>query len=81
LLCRKKLRESLRRRLDAIAADPFNHELNDGPYYEGGRDCFKVRQGKWRAIYMIDRKAREVKVQVLDTRGSVYHDRNPSKVR
>jgi hypothetical protein len=44
----KALRESLRRRLDAIAADPFNIELNDGPYHEGGKDHFKVRQGKWR---------------------------------
>jgi mRNA-degrading endonuclease RelE of RelBE toxin-antitoxin system len=66
------LRESVRRQLDAIAADPFNRELNDGPYHEGGKDHFKVRQGKWRAIYSIDRKAREVRVQIVDTRGSVY---------
>jgi mRNA-degrading endonuclease RelE of RelBE toxin-antitoxin system len=68
----KELHESLRRRLDAIAADPFNRDLNDGPYKAGGKDCFKVRQGDWRAIYAIDRKAREVRVQVVDTRGRVY---------
>jgi mRNA-degrading endonuclease RelE of RelBE toxin-antitoxin system len=67
-----KARDNLRRQLEAIAADPFNRELNDGPYKAGGNDCFKVRQGDWRAIYKIDRKAREVRVQLVDVRGGVY---------
>jgi mRNA-degrading endonuclease RelE of RelBE toxin-antitoxin system len=68
----QKARESLRHQLDVIAADPFNRELNDGPYQAGGKDCFKVRQGDWRAIYKIDRKAQEVRVQIVDTRGRAY---------
>jgi mRNA-degrading endonuclease RelE of RelBE toxin-antitoxin system len=67
-----KAREALRRKLDAIAAEPFNRELNDGPFQAGGKDCFKVRQGDWRAIYKIDRKAQEVRVQIVETRGGVY---------
>jgi mRNA interferase RelE/StbE len=67
-----KSRETLRRQLDAIAADPFNRELNDGPFKTGGKNCFKVRQGEWRAIYEIDRRAQEVRVQVVDVRGRVY---------
>ena len=67
-----KARESLRRQLDAIAGEPFNRELNDGPYKAGGKNCFKVRQGEWRAIYEIDRRAQEVRVQIVDVRGRVY---------
>lgn len=68
----KSTRESVRRRLEAIAADPFAKHANVERYKEGGPDSFRLRHGQWRAIYRIDREAREVKVQIIDTRGSVY---------
>jgi mRNA-degrading endonuclease RelE of RelBE toxin-antitoxin system len=68
----KEARESLRRRLDEISADPFASHANVRPYKAGGRNRFRVRQGDWRAIYQIDRKAQEMRVQVIDTRWSVY---------
>jgi mRNA interferase RelE/StbE len=64
--------ESGRRRLDEIAADPFAEHANVERYKGGGPDCFRLRHGQWRAIYRIDRKAREVQVRIIDTRGSVY---------
>jgi mRNA interferase RelE/StbE len=65
-------RESVRRRLDEIAADPFARHANVKRYKEGGPDSFRLRHGQWRAIYRIDREAQEMQVQIIDTRGSVY---------
>jgi mRNA interferase RelE/StbE len=68
----RSVRESVRRRLDEIAADPFARHANVERYKGGGPDSFRLRHGQWRAIYRIDRKAAEVQVQIIDTRGSVY---------
>jgi mRNA interferase RelE/StbE len=68
----RQARENLRRRLDQIAADPFARHAAVKRYKEGGQDSFRIRQGQWRAIYKIDREAQEVRVQIIDTRGSVY---------
>jgi mRNA-degrading endonuclease RelE of RelBE toxin-antitoxin system len=68
----EETRASLRRQLVAIAAEPFNRELNDGPWKGAGKDHFKVRQGKWRACYKVDRKAQDVRVMIVDTRERVY---------
>jgi mRNA-degrading endonuclease RelE of RelBE toxin-antitoxin system len=62
----------VRRRLDEIAADPFARHANVKRYQEGGLDSFRLRHGQWRAIYRIDRKAQQVQVRIIDTRGSVY---------
>jgi mRNA interferase RelE/StbE len=68
----RSTRESVRRRLDEIAADPFARHANVKRYKEGGPDSFRLRHGQWRVIYRIDRKAQEMQVQIIDTRGSVY---------
>ena len=68
----KSARESVRRRLDEIAVDPFARHANVKRYKEGGPDSFRLRHGQWRAIYRIDREAQEMQVQIIDTRGSVY---------
>jgi mRNA interferase RelE/StbE len=68
----KEARENLRRRLNEISADPFAKHASVERYKQGGPDSFRVRQGQWRAIYEIDRKAQEMRVQIIDTRGSVY---------
>jgi mRNA interferase RelE/StbE len=66
------IRESVRRRLDEIAADPFAKHANVKRYKGGGPDSFRLRHGQWRAVYRIDRNAQEMQVQIIDTRGSVY---------
>jgi mRNA interferase RelE/StbE len=68
----KPARVALLRRLRLIAADPFAKHANVERYKGGGSDIFRLRQGQWRAIYELDREAKEVRVQVIDTRGSVY---------
>ncbi|MGH6792518.1 MAG: type II toxin-antitoxin system RelE family toxin [Methyloceanibacter sp.] len=68
----KPARAGLLRRLRLIAADPFAKHANVKRYKEGGPNCFRLRQGQWRAIYEIDREAQEMRVQAIDTRGSVY---------
>jgi mRNA-degrading endonuclease RelE of RelBE toxin-antitoxin system len=65
-------RESVRRRVDEIAVDPFARHANVQRYKEGGPDNFRLRQGQWRVVCRIDRKAQQVQVQIIDTRGSVY---------
>jgi mRNA interferase RelE/StbE len=68
----RSIRESVRRRLDEIAAEPFAKHAKVKRYKEGGPDTFRLRHGQWRAIYRIDRKAQEMQVQIIDTPGSVY---------
>lgn len=65
-------RAALLRRLKLIAANPFAKHANVERYKGAGPDRFRLRQGQWRAIYEIDREAQEMRVQVIETRGSVY---------
>jgi mRNA-degrading endonuclease RelE of RelBE toxin-antitoxin system len=58
--------------LDEIAADPFARHADVKRYKEGGPDSFRLRHDQWRVICRIDRKAQQVQVQIIDTRGSVY---------
>ncbi|QJE74090.1 type II toxin-antitoxin system RelE/ParE family toxin [Aerophototrophica crusticola] len=62
---------ALRAKLEAIAADPF------GPHphvtaLQGEKDTFRVRQGDWRAVYVVERAADTVRVRIIDVRGQVY---------
>jgi mRNA-degrading endonuclease RelE of RelBE toxin-antitoxin system len=41
----RSLRDSVRRRLDEIAADPFARHANVKRYKEGGPDSFRLRHG------------------------------------
>jgi mRNA-degrading endonuclease RelE of RelBE toxin-antitoxin system len=68
----KSARMDLLRRLRLIAADPFAKHANVKRYKAGGPNSFRLRQGQWRAIYEIYREAQEMRVQAIDTRGSVY---------
>ena len=65
-------RAALLRRLKLIAANPFAKHASVERYKGAGPDRFRLRQGQWRAIYEIDREAQEMRVQVIETRGSVY---------
>jgi mRNA interferase RelE/StbE len=68
----KTARETVRRRLGEIAADPFAKHANVERYKGGGTNTFRLRQGQWRAIYQVDLETQEMRVQIIDTRGSVY---------
>ena len=58
-------------RLEAIAADPVRKHANVKPL-TGYRDAFRLRQGAWRAVYRLDRQTGEMRVVLVDVRGSVY---------
>lgn len=58
-------------RLEQIAADPFALHPSVKPL-EGMRDVFRLRQGDWRAVYRIVRSDNEMRVVLVDVRGSVY---------
>ncbi|HWA90988.1 MAG TPA: type II toxin-antitoxin system RelE/ParE family toxin [Rhizomicrobium sp.] len=66
-----KAADAMLRRLEIIAADPFARHSNVTAM-QGMRDCFRLRQGDWRAVYRIDRAAGELRVVLVDARGSVY---------
>ena len=68
----KPARTARLRRLRVIAADPFAKHANVARYRGGGPNGFRLRQGQWRAIYEVDREAQEMRVQAIDTGGSVY---------
>jgi mRNA-degrading endonuclease RelE of RelBE toxin-antitoxin system len=62
---------ALVQRLEAIAGQPFAKH----PHVErikGEPDAFRLRQGNWRAKYRIDRETDEMRVLVLEPRGSGY---------
>ncbi|MBI3677218.1 MAG: type II toxin-antitoxin system RelE/ParE family toxin [Proteobacteria bacterium] len=58
-------------RLERIAVDPFAKHPNVEAM-KGIRDSFRLRQGDWRAVYRLDRSAEEMRVVLIDVRGSVY---------
>ena len=66
-----KVRAALIERLEAIAEEPFATHRNV-ERLEGEPDAFRLRRGDWRAIYRIDREAGEMRVLMVEPRGSVY---------
>jgi mRNA-degrading endonuclease RelE of RelBE toxin-antitoxin system len=66
-----KMRAALIERLEEIVAQPFAAHRNV-ERIEGERDAFRLRQGDWRAKYRVDREAGEMRVLVVEPRGSVY---------
>lgn len=66
-----KAAKTLLDRLETIAASPFARHANVAPL-KGERDSFRLRQGDWRAVYRIVREQDEVRVVLIDVRGSVY---------
>jgi mRNA-degrading endonuclease RelE of RelBE toxin-antitoxin system len=67
----QKMRAALIERLETIAAAPFAAHRNVEKI-KGERDAFRLRQGDWRALYRIDRKADEMRVLAVEPRGRVY---------
>ncbi len=63
--------EALLKRLERIAADPFARHPNVEAM-KGTKDAFRLRQGDWRAVYRLDRDTDEMRVVLVDVRGSVY---------
>ncbi len=66
-----KSRTALLDRLERVAADPFARHANVRPL-EGGGSVFRLRQGDWRAVYVVDRAANQVRVTRIAPRGEVY---------
>jgi mRNA-degrading endonuclease RelE of RelBE toxin-antitoxin system len=66
-----KARLSLIKRLERIAERPFARHASVKPL-TGHPDTFRLRQGEWRAIYVVDRKADQMRVTRIAPRGEVY---------
>jgi mRNA-degrading endonuclease RelE of RelBE toxin-antitoxin system len=66
-----KAAAALLRRLEAIASAPDGKHANVKPL-AGAANAFRLRQGAWRAVYVLDRKLDEMRVVLVDVRGSVY---------
>ena len=66
-----KAADALLKRLEAIAVAPDAKHTNV-ERLAGARDTFRLRQGDWRAVYLLDRTANEMRVVTIDVRGSVY---------
>jgi mRNA-degrading endonuclease RelE of RelBE toxin-antitoxin system len=58
-------------RLEKIAASPRSTHLNVKPL-KGFKDTYRLRQGDWRAVYRLVDAVDEMRVVVVDVRGSVY---------
>jgi mRNA-degrading endonuclease RelE of RelBE toxin-antitoxin system len=57
--------------LGAIAADPFAPHAGV-ERMEGTRQGFRLRQGDWRAVHVVDRAAGELRVVRIGHRREVY---------
>lgn len=66
-----KLATSMLNKLEAIAADPMAHHANVEPLH-GINNGFRLRQGDWRIVYEVDRKAHTVRVTKIGSRGQIY---------
>ena len=62
---------ALRAKLGAITADPFAHHAGV-ERMEGIKNGFRLRQGDWRAVYVVDRAAGELRVVRIGHRREVY---------
>ena len=62
---------SMMDRLEAIAADPLKPHPNVTAM-QGMPNVFRLRQGDWRAVYEVDRKAGVMRVMKVGQRGKVY---------
>jgi mRNA interferase RelE/StbE len=66
-----RLATSMLNKLEAIAADPTAHHSNVEPL-QGIKNGFRLRQGDWRIVYEVDRKANMVRVTKIGSRGQIY---------
>ena len=66
-----KLAAAMLKGMEIIAADPGANRANVKPL-TGRKDAYRLRQGDWRILYVVDRKAQRVHVLKIDTRGDVY---------
>jgi len=63
--------DAMLKRLFAIAADPFARHPNV-ERLKGRPQSFRLRQGGWRAIYELNVQTDQMRVRIVDTRGSAY---------
>ena len=57
--------------LEGIAADPFGTHPQ-ATAMKGLRNAYRVRRGDWRAVYVVDRRHRTVRVTAAGPRGKIY---------
>jgi mRNA-degrading endonuclease RelE of RelBE toxin-antitoxin system len=67
----RKAAVSMLIRLENIAANPRAQHANVKPL-TGFKDTFRLRHGDWRAVYRLVYEANQMRVVVVDVRGSVY---------
>ena len=67
----EKAANAILQRLEAIAADPNKKHANVKPL-TGFLNAYRLRQGDWRAVYRLERSADQMRVVLIDVRGSVY---------
>jgi len=67
----RKAATALLDRLEKIANNPRSTHTNVKPL-TGFKDTFRLRQGDWRAVYRLVSEANEMRVILVDVRGSVY---------
>jgi mRNA interferase RelE/StbE len=74
--CRPKQREEIRKKLELLKHNPYDHEALDIKTLQGYEDLYRLRVGQYRLIYTI--KHGELLVFVLKTgsRGDIYKDIN-----
>ena len=66
----RKVAKSIRRNLDALAADPYGDRPNATKLQ--GRDGYRLRVGDWRIIYEIQNERLLILVLKIAPRGEVY---------
>jgi mRNA-degrading endonuclease RelE of RelBE toxin-antitoxin system len=67
----KKAATAMLNRLEAIAANPIARHANVKPL-TGFKHTFRLRQGDWRAVYWLVFELGQMRVVMVDVRGSVY---------
>lgn len=65
-------RKALLAKLRIVAAEPFAPHPFDVKAMKGEKDTFRIRQGDWRAVYVVVRIDDTMRVRIGEIRGEVY---------
>ncbi len=58
--------------IDVLTSNPFPWKQFDLKKIEGSEDTYRIRFGKYRVIYYVDKRQKKIHVLKFEIRGKVY---------
>ena len=61
----------IRDKVELVARRPYESHVNVKPL-KGRKNCFRLRIGGWRIVYLLDDQSKTLLVAKIEQRGQVY---------